>query len=729
MFPSRWAAAFFAIGLSGTAVLTSGCANVALSGSTESLSGSQGTLSGKLHGGNQPVVGALVRLYAAGTSGYGSAGTLYATTTSSAPDGGFQFSKSATNTGVTNSSGSSWGCPSSGDPQMYLISTGGITQGTGTATNSAAAFAIALGRCSQITSATFVDLNEVTTVATMAALQQYFNPNTESFGAPASTQAQTGFQNGVATISNMVDKAAGAAYSSNTVSATPAGHSASVTVTITPETKKINAIANVLAACVNQTSSSAAQCSTLFASVPAPSPAVTSQPGITFSAPTDVLQAAYFMLSNPASGSAANINAAFGLISADAPFQPSLTTAPTDWSVAIRYDSASACTAGTFLGGAYDLAVDGAGNLWAAGDSANGNLMALTPAGAPMVCDLGTNVATSKALTIDTAGYIWIASNSAANVYRYDPNASSYTTWPTLHVPYAIAADGVGNVFYTSVSGTEVDEFANAATAVTPATARKVGAVGSGPFYLSADTAGNVWVLQTASSGSLYQVYPSTTTTAGNYYNGFQSSIVASTSASGDTGHITNPYGIAAGLNRKMALINGSNTASSVSNTLSLVTPASTAGQAVTITDSAQYAAGNSWGRGLAADGAGNLWTVSSSSSGGNYVTGATSPAQYMINEFSATGAAISPTGTLTSSNKPTGGYQKDSTIFPTAKYPNGPRSVAIDPTGNVWIGNNSTDGSGTGVVELVGSAAPVITPIAAALAAGASTGNGSSMP
>lgn len=113
-------------GLSGTAPATGL--------STESVIG---TFAGTAHGGQQPIYNATVNLYSAGTGGYGSAGTLLASTTTDT--NGFKFTKLPN--GSTDS-GSSWSCPSSDpnpDPQIYLTAVGGNTQGTGqTGTNNTA---------------------------------------------------------------------------------------------------------------------------------------------------------------------------------------------------------------------------------------------------------------------------------------------------------------------------------------------------------------------------------------------------------------------------------------------------------------------------------------------------------------------------------------------------------------------------------------------------------------
>ena len=61
---------------------------------------------------------------------------------------------------------------------VYVLSQGGNTQNNGNATqnNTAASFIALYGDCTSISSSNFVYMTEVTTVATMAVVQQFFNP-------------------------------------------------------------------------------------------------------------------------------------------------------------------------------------------------------------------------------------------------------------------------------------------------------------------------------------------------------------------------------------------------------------------------------------------------------------------------------------------------------------------------------------------------------------------------
>ena len=165
-----------------SAVFTTGCANLAstATGGTDiSSSGeSSAVIGGHVHGGVQPVTGATVKMYTFGNAGYGSAATLIGSTTSASDAyGSWQF----TNTGASPN----YACPSDGsDPYVYILAKGGDTQGDGGVSyNNDAAFIAVLGPCKEMaTNAPFTNLNEVSTVATMAAMQQFYSPVNNSFG-------------------------------------------------------------------------------------------------------------------------------------------------------------------------------------------------------------------------------------------------------------------------------------------------------------------------------------------------------------------------------------------------------------------------------------------------------------------------------------------------------------------------------------------------------------------
>ena len=125
-----------------SAVFTAGCSNMATTAPAIVSPGSAAALSGKIHGGNQPVVGATVKLYYAGQKS-GFPFTLGATTTTDAA-GSFAFTEDPAGTSADNGTTSTFSCPTSVgiSPLVYVIASGGNTQNNGdpTQNNSAAAF-------------------------------------------------------------------------------------------------------------------------------------------------------------------------------------------------------------------------------------------------------------------------------------------------------------------------------------------------------------------------------------------------------------------------------------------------------------------------------------------------------------------------------------------------------------------------------------------------------------
>ena len=315
------------------------------------------SISGNVHGGQQPVSGATIQLYQVGTGGYGTGAAPLGTATTTDANGNFSITKL-------------YSCPST-TTLTYLVATGG-NPGLGTGTNSRIKLMAALGPCGNLSSGTFITLNEVTTAAAAYALSQYFTTtygtgSTDGFGSPNTTQALAGITNAFATAATLASTSTGFANTSLTT------NGAGGTLTITPEAAKLNTIADILAACVNSaggTSGDGSSCGTLFA-----------DSGVTGTTPTDTLQAAVQLNLNPtsnnANGSTNNITALYGLVSASAPF-PGVATQPSDWTVGIQYTG----TASTMFE-PQNIAIDATGNVWVVnnGSSANGSLNEITPAG------------------------------------------------------------------------------------------------------------------------------------------------------------------------------------------------------------------------------------------------------------------------------------------------------------------------------------------------------------
>lgn len=252
---------------------------------------------GRVMGGQQPVTGAAIELYAVGTAGDGSAATALLTS-AVATDGSGNFS-------ITNK----YTCPTQ-STLVYLVSTGGnpgMAQGTN---NAALSLMAALGTCGSLSASTYVVVNEATTVGSIAALYPYMS----GFAAIGSG---TGDAATLATAFTTVGEYTNTATGVSPGPTLPSGSYASST--------EIDTLADIVSTCVNTSGGVAndgSACGNLFALVkPSASPA-----------PTDVIGAVLDILNSPSS----NVDPIFALApSANAPFQPTLATAPTNWALPI----------------------------------------------------------------------------------------------------------------------------------------------------------------------------------------------------------------------------------------------------------------------------------------------------------------------------------------------------------------------------------------------------------
>jgi hypothetical protein len=676
--------------LASSIVFSAGCSNMSSTAPVVNSLSTAATLGGKIHGGNQPVIGASVTLWFAGQGLTGSTAIKAATTTTDST-GSFSFTKDTA--GGHNGTTPNWSCPTSGgSPLVYVLSQGGNTQNNGVPaqTNAAAAFIALYGDCSTITGSNFVYMSEVTTVATMAAVSQFFNPADDTLKADATGQQRIIMLNLPNTVAILADASTGLANTSKTIAATAAGSIASgVALTATPESAKINTLANILSACINGTDATAAACGTLFSAAAPPIPNTTNLNGGGFPPATDTLQALYYIFTNPSNGNPTNLSALFALQPAvGAPYAPALSAAPTDWTIGVSYAStgaASSCSTGNFISSPTDINIDSLDNVWFGNAQTGGNLSAISAAGAPLFCvnfDAGASATggTIDAYSPATNVYnpnVWFAGPST--MYRYNPNTKALLAFPVGVTPLAITADGAGNVYFTAVAGTTGSLYMLPAGAGTPSVVAAVeisNTVGPNPVRLMADntsatpkaTPGNIWV----SSGSNFvsQVSPTSTTGAG-VLNGF----------------LTSPFAAPSGNAYGLTLDNNSDVfASAVDN--GAIFQLSHSGTSWTPAGGGWPFPGGSAGisapTGIAVDGRANTWIPNS-----------VSPS---ISEISFFGPnALSPAT----------GFQKAPSFL------NANSAIAIDQAGNVWV-------AGTGnnfITEIVGGAVPLYQPYAVGIA------------
>jgi cardiolipin synthase len=255
-------------------------------------------------GGQQPVTGATVKLYkvAAPSSGNGdgAASTSMLTGSGSVPtdsNGNFTITGDYTCGSAT---------------EVFLVVTGG-NPGSGANTN--LTLMAALGSCSSLSSSTTVVVNELTTVAAVAALHLFMSGPT-SIGS--SKYDASALQADFTLATELVNNASGTSPGTSI----PSGYSAPSTL--------INTLGNILAACINSTGGTAGDttsCGKLFTYATPPSG----------TAPTDTVTALLNVLNHPT----LNTSALFGLINTSASFQPALSSAPSAYAVALTPPAAT----------------------------------------------------------------------------------------------------------------------------------------------------------------------------------------------------------------------------------------------------------------------------------------------------------------------------------------------------------------------------------------------------
>jgi PKD repeat protein len=626
-------------------------------------------LTGLIYGGQTPIVGAHVYLFAANTTGYGGAGIAASNSNASVS------LLSAAETGTTDAvgayvlSGSNGGFSLTGDytcssgQQLYLYALGG--------TNSAAGLMAAIGSCPGSGGpAIFATVNEVTTIAAAYAFAGFATDATH-VSSSGTALAKTGIANAFANAANLASIAAGAALAT-----TPAGNG-------TVPQAEINTLANILAVCVNTSSS----CSSLLATA-------TTDGTATGTMATDTATAAINIAHHPG----ANTAALYGMATANPSFAPGLSTQPNDFVVAIQLSGGGLVRPSA-------VAIDSLGNAWVTNSwvgytpGIGSSVSELSTSGAALSpsggYDVGGNMESPLFVAIDPSGNVWVMNGDGGygGVTELSNSGSILRNlnWQSVNPlgciegdPSGMAIDGSGNVWIVSgyfTSNQCVVKVSSTGSLLFQAYGYTGGGLNE-PTGLAIDGSGNAWA---ANYGSWFSEFSST-----------------GAALSGTYGYTNASLGSFSGI-----AIDASGSAwAAVLSQNSLVK----------ISNAGSYLSGTNGytGGGLCApyqtaiDGAGNVWVTD--------VGQRTYPSPEFdgsVSEFSNAGLPISGAN----------GYMGASFgSFPGAL--SGPSSIAVDGSGDVWT---TSHGPLTiFVTEFIGAATPVITPIAAGLPA-TPTADGSS--
>jgi sugar lactone lactonase YvrE len=427
---------------------------------------SSGTLaiSGLVHGGQQPVAGSTIQLYTVGSSGIASASTAMLTkAVTSGGDGTFNISQAyacgQSSNGTTIASGSN---------QVYIVATQGnpgLKVGTN---NPALVMMAALGPCANLPSVSYIEINELTTVAAAWALAPFMTSATQ---VGATVTNPDGIQNAFLDAGLLVD--------------TTTGQPPVLPTGLSIEKNKLIALADAIASCVNSDGGSG--CTPLFT-------AATPSGG---TAPTDTLAAALNIVKHPGQ----NVDLVFKAIGSSPPFVTGYTQAPNDWTMSLTVK-------GGGLASPTSLAIDKESTVWVAGQDSP--LSAFGPQGVPLSTTgyaVGS-IAQVYATVVDSVGDIWITNfngskgNNSGTVTEFlGANAVSpalpgsilgeYSSG--IYYPDALSADANGNVFIANHDSSSATEYNSSGAVVASALGSHAG-LNAHPEALAADTNGGFWM-------------------------------------------------------------------------------------------------------------------------------------------------------------------------------------------------------------------------------------------
>jgi streptogramin lyase len=445
--------------------------------------------------GSLPIIGASVQVYAAGSSGNGSAPTtLLSTPLITDANGDFSLATSFT-------------CPFS-NSVLYVVSRGGHA-GTAGATNAGTVLLTVLGPCSGLKSSLDVVINEATTVAAAWSMTQFLSTGAQIGATPTNS---SGLTIAAATFANLVNLNTGVAPGATF----PATGAAPI--------QKINTLANVLNACIVSSGASSSACTQMYAAM-----------AVNGSSPSNTLDAAMNLAHQPGS----NVATVFNLSSGSTTYAPRLSAAPADWTLFVSYSGGGMNDPST-------ISIDSQGNVWVTSYYATASLFSNT--GAPLFAngltgnslfnsygggvDVGdtmwvlneqstgslnaalgsitlfNNAGVSAAIyssggidfpiaiAFDTSGVAWVVDYGNSHVTLLSnagsplSGISGYTA-TNLDFPAAIATDAKCNAYVANQSSNTITQVLADGSAFTDFS---VGKTGSGPSGLAIDASGNIWV-------------------------------------------------------------------------------------------------------------------------------------------------------------------------------------------------------------------------------------------
>ncbi len=750
--------------VSGAALGLSGCGGMS-TGFPDSVVTSQletpPPIKGSVYGGHAPVTGSHIYLLQPGTGGIGSLATSILGTGSN-PTGYPLHTNPATGGDphipagwqyvISDSSGGfdvtgEYTCTKS--QPVYLYSWGG---NPGTVNNTAIVQLAALGNCpssgalnfdgSSNTPINYVYMNEISTVAAAYVFQPFTvaaNNDAVHIGSSGTTQGLIGIENAANTAAQLYSIQGNGQISNPSVGE---GHIANYQtqsvsfgsggVTFTPNAGNgvvpqatIDTLGNILAACVDApTGAASSTCTKLFQHA-----TTTGIFGGTNA--TDTATAAINIARYPAGNYSASatqkptqyVANLYSLQGGVVPFTPNLKNKPNDFTIVINYPYTAVSgypgATNSTLGKAESIAVDDLGQIWITAQAAH-NYVRWSPLG-------DQNAGSSSSgyiygyISIDGANNAWTGNANGTSGIQFAGSNGVFTTTygQGYNIAYTVITDSSGNAyFFAANNGTPNGEYntnsnyqmwvydkTGTLTSHSPACAKNTGpyvfyCTGAGFIFDSGDNVahgaiesankgGYLWITSERSPYQIARVTPTgglaftfSTNTAQPEFPSIDRNGDAWIANQAATGSIyrfgiqgTYPY------------------------------------YNYTTLTSNSTGANLTWTFGSAVDGNNNVWLTNRCGGYGNCTN--TNGTNSIVEINSANNLAISPPTNYI----PEAQYPATATNFTTILHDS--LNVAIDPSGNVWVTNYSAaqNSAGSGVAEMVGAAAPVVTPLS--LAAG----------
>lgn len=634
-------------------------------------------ISGAVHGGQQPVSGATIQLYAANmTTDQGASTPLLTTAVTTAADGTFTITGDYT-------------CPVT-NPPVYLVSTGGNPGLGGGTNNTDIVLTASLGLCNKLTSSTFVVINEFSTVGMAYLLAPFMLDATHVGSSPTNPGAMPFWFTSAASFNN-----------------DPFGITSAASVLAL----ELNTFSNILAACVNTpggSSGDGSACGKLLQSTGG----------------TDTTTAAIKMTQSPAN----NASTLYGLITGTPPFQPYFSGVPSDFATSVGYAYPANLRAGTldssgriwlYTGGwTYDTVLDKSTDVQGVITVYDNNFNQLFTVSA------GTGgLYYPDSMASDSSGHVFaVNANNTISEFNSSGGAISPVGGWSTGVTTTFTGTGSGDEYQTSsqqagpikidsagnIWGKIQDPIGNcyfelnsSGTVITPASETACATLGAPIEGGGApDGAGNAWaagtlsIVKANSSGDVAATAP---IAAGCFANTSVSGYGGTTSLYYDrvVGQVWGYSEIGAGVMSDGGI---STFCDATPATIPTITPPSFA----ILTPGNPFTQNGLLINSAALDGAGNLWIAT----GGSFATGtATSLTTFSgtinfsawLAEISPTGAVLSPynAGTGIYGYQPTGvGTNASATVTgQTAFFIATPNTalLGIDNAGNIWATDTTT--------------------------------------